>query len=78
MNFDEWWTHFGFSDVGGARAVAEAAWFASQAYEREACAKVCELTVEREADYGGRFGGYGRIVTRLDADECAALIRSRT
>lgn len=41
----------------------------------ELAAKICEAKVEREADYGGRFGGYGKFMDWKRGDECAAAIR---
>lgn len=45
--------------------------------EREACAKICEDQIEREAGYGGRFGGYGSFMGEKTGTECAAAIRAR-
>lgn len=39
-------------------------------------AKACEATVERDAEYGGRFGGYGPFKGDRTGPECAAAVRS--
>ena len=53
-----------------------AAWQAATAAERERAALVCEVLVERDADHGGRFGGYGTFMGSKTGPECAAAIRS--
>lgn len=42
----------------------------------EAAARACEVEVPREADYDGRFGGYGPFEGPMTASECAAAIRA--
>ena len=41
----------------------------------EHCAKLCEELVERDAEYGGRFGGYGNFMGEKTGSECAKEIR---
>ena len=42
----------------------------------EHCAKLCEEEVERDAEYGGRFGGYGNFMGEKTGSECAKDIRA--
>jgi hypothetical protein len=42
----------------------------------EEAAALCEAKVERDAEYGGRFGGYGKFLGDKTGPECAAAIRA--
>ena len=46
--------------------------------EREACAKVCEVLLERPSGYQGTWEGYGNFKTQMTGQECAAAIRARS
>ena len=48
------------------------------AKEREACAKVCEVLLERPSGYQGTWEGYGNFKTQMTGQECAAAIRARS
>ena len=45
--------------------------------EREECAKVCEVKINRESGYGGQWEGYGSHMGDMTGPECAAAIRAR-
>ena len=49
-----------------------------RADEREACAKVCEVLLERPSGYQGTWEGYGNFKTQMTGQECAAAIRARS
>jgi len=51
---------------------------AAVAQEREACAKVCEVLLERPSGYQGTWEGYGNFKTQMTGQECAAAIRARS
>ena len=40
-------------------------------------AKICKQKVKRDAEYGGRFGGYGDFMGDMTGPECAAAILAR-
>lgn len=42
----------------------------------EEAAKACEQKVERDAEYGGRFGGYGNFMGDKTGPECATAVRA--
>ncbi len=42
----------------------------------ERCAKLCEQKVRRDAEYGGRWGGYGDFDGDKTGPECAIEIRA--
>jgi hypothetical protein len=39
-------------------------------------ANICEKKVQRDSEYGGRWGGYGRFMGDMTGPECAAAIRA--
>lgn len=43
----------------------------------ESAAAACGVQVDRDAEYGGRFGGYGPFKGDMTGPECAAAIRKR-
>jgi hypothetical protein len=43
----------------------------------EECAKVCREKVDRDPEYGGRFGGYGPFKGDRTGPECAEAIEAR-
>lgn len=60
---------------GHAAALAAArAEGAREAFEK--AAKVCEVKVRRDCEYGGRWGGYGDFDGDKTGPECAAAIRA--
>ncbi len=40
-------------------------------------ARLCEIRVKRPPGYNGQWEGYGSSVTKMEGDECAALIKLR-
>lgn len=45
--------------------------------QKEIDAGICELKVDRDPEYGGRFGGYGPWKGWRTGEECAAVIRGQ-
>jgi hypothetical protein len=41
----------------------------------ELAAKECEVKVDRDGEYGGRWGGYGNFKGDMTGPECAKAIR---
>ena len=70
------------ADDGPSCSLVEHIFLAGMRYQhertREAAAKVCEGTVKREPEYGGRWGGYGSFDGPMTAKECVEAIRALT